>query len=115
MLDIIRDFLPAVLGAAQVVLTWLYWCLRKQFVPRDEFDSYKAATEAQIEELRMDYETRLDELEASRAADMLEVRRMFTEIASGQHVQTAKLDANSERMTRMERNFEQLLSIHLEK
>lgn len=59
MIDTFLKFLPVLVVIAQGLLTWAVWSLGKRFLPRDEFEQYKAGHVVTHEEIG-------DQLQAGR-------------------------------------------------
>lgn len=107
MMETIFKWMPLMLFLVQLLLVWVIWSMRKEFVRREECTTCATALSQRVSSV----ESILDSLPTSESWGKMQVA--IEEVRGSNRVVLAKLEGQSELLKRIEHPMQLLMEHHL--
>ncbi len=106
-MDLIFKWIPAILTAVQLLLAWVIWSMRKEFIRRDECTTCASGLAQRVSAVESD----LGNLPTSESWGKMQVA--IEEVRGSNRVVLAKLEGQSELLKRIEHPMQLLMEHHI--
>lgn len=107
MMDTIFKWMPLMLTVVQLLLAWVIWSMRKEFIRREECTTCSSGLSQRVSAV----ESGLDSLPTSESWGKMQVA--IEEVRGSNRVVLAKLEGQSELLKRIEHPMQLLMEHHL--
>lgn len=107
MMDAIFKWMPLMLTVVQLLLAWVIWSMRKEFIRREECTTCASTLSQRVSAV----ESGLDSLPTSESWGKMQVA--IEEVRGSNRVVLAKLEGQSELLKRIEHPMQLLMEHHL--
>lgn len=107
MMETIFKWMPLMLTVVQLLLAWVIWSMRKEFIRREECTTCASSLSQRVSAV----ESGLDSLPTSESWGKMQVA--IEEVRGSNRVVLAKLEGQSELLKRIEHPMQLLMEHHL--